>query len=76
VGVVYTTVIHSTRVDVAATVGEVAPISAPVKTAVVLNANDGYFDSVKDSTPEGAPSSVRAWTIPTLRCCRPPPMFA
>ena len=56
VGVVYTTVIHSTRVDVAATVGEVAPISAPVKTAVVLNANDGYFDSVKDSTPEGAPS--------------------
>jgi hypothetical protein len=67
VGVVYTTVIHTTRIDVASTAGETAPISAPVKTAVVLSANDSYFNSVKDSPPDTA-SSVCSGGDDAQRC--------
>ena len=52
VSVVYTTIILPHHVDAPAPPSEVA-FSGGAKTAVVLNATNGYFDSVKDSSADG-----------------------
>ncbi len=50
VGVVYTKIVHTHNIDAPFPVAEVPASSAQLKTAVVLNANEGYFDSFKDSS--------------------------
>ena len=55
VGVVYTRVVHTGNFD---HVTSVADVSSGPTTAVVLNAKEGYFDSVKDSSSSDADAPV------------------
>jgi hypothetical protein len=65
VGVVYTKIVYTNNIDVAS-VAELAP-STP-KTAVVLNAKEGYFDSVQDSSSSDADAPVCPGAEDSQRC--------
>ncbi len=68
VGVVYTKFVHNGNNAPVMEVADVAPVSSTAKVAVVLNTNEGYFTSFKDSASSEADGPVCPGGESSQRC--------